>query len=397
MSMNDPLRVYVVWHPKNKIGAKLGKLIFEWLMKSSDEVWHLGLGIPVFFKLEPWWDDNGSFRNWVTTESNNRILVPLVDCHMVAGTTTKVWKFTKNKDTKTPKTGQNTKTEQNKTWFIPVALDDSAFNMPELRSHNFLRAQEFSSESPLQVDLLRRNLTMALISKLRGILFKSTGPIKVFISHVKAQGGQIARLLHAAIVRQGQTDAFLDELSIQTADNDFVKTIEGECNSADAALAIITDSFSSSRWCSKELHLLTKPRKLANEKYVFYRIPVIAILATSSNSLSRLPDTTGGLSSISLAAEPDQDYWTLLIDGLFRELLLSTYLSFVAREKATSTSPGQSDPPFYVNWLPDIPSISVLLRQSGNSAGIVKYPGYGISSPEIKRVQESTSGKLEAW
>src|SRR5262245_40440236 len=121
-------QVFVLWHPKCRLGEPLARRILGWLRPGN------GLGPEVFYRcspapgnpanrLPPPLPGETRFAVEATTRtrrksSNLQVVLPLIDENMVADLTWRYWLEDLTKPAPTPRE------------IMPVALDATAYNMP---------------------------------------------------------------------------------------------------------------------------------------------------------------------------------------------------------------------------------------------------------------------------
>lgn len=176
--------VHIAWHPEFNDGRRYAKLIHRWLRPEN------GLGPSMTYRISPRFDlaepiviEKSSFKQCVVVLLVSAEMV--IDAEWRAGIKGLL------------QSGGNTDAQSDRVIVLPVAMDRSAFGMPEVRNLNFIRPGERPKESGREVrDLsggqlpaepfertLLKQLTDALCQRLREK--RAKGAIRIFISHAK--------------------------------------------------------------------------------------------------------------------------------------------------------------------------------------------------------------------
>ncbi|MBD2461347.1 TIR domain-containing protein [Oscillatoria sp. FACHB-1407] len=229
-----------------------------------------------------------------------------------------------------------------------------------------------------------------------------SSPIKVFISHAKSDGTDIAETIREQIYQHGQLEAFFDEsdLAIGYAWDSGLRN-NAQLNTA-AMIAVLTDSYAGRPWCRREIRLartakpvLTKQFKgdrgndIEESPYGWTVKPLVVVDALVNGTNSFLPDF--GHAPI-IRWNPEQV--ELLIDQLLREILLYGYNEKRVRNllKYCPKRDGQH----YLNCIPDLQTILELWQatqkrslkqeiESTLSRVVVPPPGISLSEEQMLR------------
>jgi TIR domain len=162
------------------------------------------------------------------------------------------------------------------TILYPVALHRAAYQLPgQINRLNYLRVtraidpstwskeQRLSIEQDRLISLLTQACCRLLWARQTGGGHEPEGPglpVKVFISHAKADGVAIAEDIRLQILQQGQMQAFFDESDLAIGYG-FAPELERSASSTSTAMiAVNTDAYAGRPWCQKEIRLARKPR-----------------------------------------------------------------------------------------------------------------------------------------
>jgi hypothetical protein len=271
--------VFVLWHPRCRLGEALAPRIHDWLRPGNGqgpEVFYRSLaapdapegGLPPALPGELRGAEGSSGKPNV---SNLQILLPLIDENLIVDPAWRYWLLELGK--------KNSGAPPRK--ILPVALDATAYNLPgSLRELNFLRPSglpmpagaPFSGEAfEAVVRSLLRQLTEAmcrvLLSRVdqqtpNSVALDEAAPkITLFLSHAKVDGTVPAKRLRDHIYSQTQLAAFYDENDIAYG-SAFNRAIQGDVAAAETAgfIAVRSAEYARRAWCRRELSLFRRPR-----------------------------------------------------------------------------------------------------------------------------------------
>lgn len=421
----DPMRIYVLWHSDCLLGKEFAKDIYTWFRGDPSDLSQCGYGIPVEYR---------SYSSAVTLEKRREIelnnaeinvVVPLVDEHMVVDAPwRKHLSELAHRSFKTAASSKaNMKSETNesfkaRTLISPVALHSAAYQLPsEITQLNFLRIdrvndpKDWNEKQRLQV---RRKRLLSLLTQVCCRLLwrqDETGainidapssPIKVFISHAKSDGTDIAETIREQIYQHGQLEAFFDEsdLAIGYAWDSGLRN-NAQLSTA-AMIAVLTDSYAGRPWCRREIRLARTAKPVLTERLKgdsgtdieedpcgWTVKPLVVVDALVNGTNSSLPDF--GQAPV-IRWNPEQV--ELLIDQLLREILLYGYNEKRVR-KLLEYCPKRNGQ-HYLNCIPDLQTILELWQatkkrnlkqeiESTLSRVVVPPPGIPLSEEQMLR------------
>jgi len=169
---------------------------------------------------------------------------------------------------------------------IPVALAAGAYQLPFAVSRlNYLRLDRtldpdhwsWEQRSRIRRERLISRLTQVVARELSALSEPGTPlgnpnrepalppPIKVFISHAKAEGVHKAEALRNVILGNGQPQAFYDEsdLPIGYEFEHLLSDAAGEGQGAETQAMVIVffDTYPSCPWCQREIRLAHRPSR----------------------------------------------------------------------------------------------------------------------------------------
>jgi hypothetical protein len=394
--------IYVLWHPKCRLGEPLAKCVLEWLRPGN------GFGPDVFYRSLPapavagtknvlplplanerrmWGTDRATPSSSFKAGLNNlQIVLALVDENMVIDRAWQHWLTTL-----LPKPGD---------WppriIMPVALDPTAYNLPSgLRELNFLRPTGLPLPDQWQVDSpafqivarsLLKQVTEALCRQVlprpEAVVGEGVPKVNVFLSHAKADGVKPARRLRDYIYSQTQLTAFFDENDIAFGAM-FGGVIENSLDAGETAalVAVRTTRYFSRPWCRREFSRFRRPRPDKNAARCWSLFPALVVEAIDGRELSYgIPEM--GNCPIIRWNESDETLEELVVTTLIRDALLACVHSAIAQ----TIQPDEGA--VAINWLPDPTTLLHIPEMRNQEECEVLYPGRGISVLELNVLKD---------
>ncbi|MDM8555732.1 toll/interleukin-1 receptor domain-containing protein [Desulfococcaceae bacterium HSG7] len=242
------LIVYIVWHPAYKDGQEYAEFLYSLLTRNVKQPVSRGLGIPVFFRNVVSRDTDRPLEIKLEDAQQSAVVV-LVDDAMVASEDG--W------NTYLHNLWRQTKDTASSHRLYPISMTPNAFNLDAIAETNFIRLHN------LEPDKRRAVLAGNLIHELCRLMLNqnratkqqttplSPAPVKLFISHAKQDGKQLANDIRAYMHRDLALKTFFDATDIAPG---YLFADEIDANLEDAALLIIlTDSYASRPWCRREV------------------------------------------------------------------------------------------------------------------------------------------------
>ncbi len=382
-AIKAPVRIYVIWHPNTGDGRGLAKSVFEWFQQVPG-----GCGIPVHYRSDPKPEfDRGLPIDIDFDEASLNLLVLLVDQHMVADEEWTQWL-----DSLASKPNQR---------IYPVALHSSAFNLPpSIRSLNFITLEHSAgrgteleaSATERRPQMLRKKLTEAfarvlLSNRSLDKAAEAPPPVKIFLSHAKADGRDRAASIRDYIYSETQLTAFYDENDIAMGQS-FASVLDDALESGQTAamLALNSDRYADRPWCRREVQEFRRPRRVPIEDAPgrqLWRLYPLLVVDGLEQHITRCITEFGNARCIRWG----DGRQSLYIDTLLRELLFRAYHLQMGQEIAKRMS-GEC---LVINWTPDLPTVKQLLLES-EKENIDRleliYPGLGLSQLELAKLKE---------
>lgn len=432
--MSNPVRLYVLHHPKSEPARALTNHIYDWFRLPSLD------GIPVYVRSvampkerraadvpADWPADwplppHGLYKPQPVLE----YYLPLVDAQMVRDP---VWHDYLARLAEACDDSERESQSGYQGVMLPVAMDATAFNLPRaIARRNFIRFDVEPSAASTAGAAHRepaigetlKHLTEALARDLDRRVFPHEGSpaarFKIFISYARADGTGIAKTLRNYIQGETQCLAFLDENDIGYG-QPFEESLHRHVGSADASTAgptgkhpapadrgqpvgrvaramivVNTDHYADRSWCRWEIDRFTTPRVARFQPvrsgddpptiHVFD--PVLVVDALQGPRMTRVVPE--------LAQAPmvrwEERRARLCFSGLMREVVLGLRDVRVAQQIFAEEADARDA--LIVNRLPGPVAIERLLQaNSGASSRTIRYPGNGLSLIELRLLRKT--------
>jgi hypothetical protein len=379
-----PVRIYVLWHPGFKRGDSLARRIYHWFRLPSAD------GIPVYFRSPR---NNPDEIDLPHTNCNHDIIIPLVDSHMVASTT---WR--KYLDDLSPHPDSSPR--EFETHILPVAIDDTAYQAPaSIRGLNFIRTTD--SHETIDAEVLLSRLTEAICKILREAIDPVfTQPIRIFLSHAKADGTEIPRQIKNFIQSETQCHTFFDENDIPYGQG-FAASIGHALTDDSAGLLVIQgDHYADRPWCRKEIRDFLTPKQAteaSSKPPIIPAMPAVVVYNLQGFKSARTIPELGHSTCIQWS----KDAARLAVVTLLREILFSNFYRLLAKREvehhpcyATHRSIMLNRPPDHViieSTRDVIEAWDKEHKLSGDDARKlhIHHPGHGLSRVELDGLKQS--------
>ena len=228
--------------------------------------------------------------------------------------------------------------------------------------------------------------------------------IKVFISHAKRDGTEVAEQVRDRLASQGQLEAWYDANELP-AGYAWEHPLEAAAERNTAALvAVVSDAYATRYWCRREVQVARTPRRLkvpktANEEArqrssQVWRVQPALGLIVPGGGYRRPMDALSQVVHLGWKeAEAQGDAVTRMVDRLLLEVLLSR---FHQRLCAQICDPPNQDPRYdehtlYLTFVPSPWTLTCIRGELGTDAGLptrIAYPGFGLRSAELEELRE---------
>jgi TIR domain len=267
--MSNPVRIYLLHHPDSKLAARLVDRIYEWFRLPSLE------GIPVYLRSMPAKGRKHPLPpDGKLTDERVQYFIPLIDAHMVRDP---AWHdYLTEIATQCADSARRSPKGWGWGWrMFPVAVDSTAFNLPEAVSRlNFIRfglkavPKPVDPKTPTEEERkakkaweeaesedMLKHLTEAFARDLNGRLFPEQAKerFQIFISYARADSTEEAKALRNYIQGQTQCLVFFDENDIGFGQA-FGESLEHNAGANSKALIVInSDHYADRPWCRWEI------------------------------------------------------------------------------------------------------------------------------------------------
>jgi len=237
MKEKAPLALFVVWHPGFQEGITFANLIFSEFKRNVNDPLSRGMNIPVYFRfVKPLADIPDDYRFTV--------VIALIDPLFMISNEHVAYLQSLHEDSR------------DGFLIIPVAVEKTALNV-SLGSLNFARLYEKDAKAEYLTSIIAHETARHLYHlperSASSMVAGPPSPLKLFISHAKADGVEIATALKAYVEKSLPLKTFFDANDIAIA-YDFSKEIERYIQDT-VIIAIHTDMYSSREWCRREILL----------------------------------------------------------------------------------------------------------------------------------------------
>lgn len=248
----SPLTLYVVWHPANEVGLTYGEAIYNTFCRDTLSPLTRGLGIPVRFRFRPLKNAHLPLAIDLSVSERNAIVLLADEQLFLDDYWLSYIQDLLNK-------------ENNLNRVFPVALSTYAFSIDEkqLNKKQFInltgiveanKQQELTKridelKSRLLHDLCRMFFNLAKVADEEQ--HQVLPPIKLFISHAKIDGENLASEFRNFVLSTKKLKTFFDTNDIEDA-GDFEKAIVNNLKNS-AIVVFLSDQYSTREWCRIEV------------------------------------------------------------------------------------------------------------------------------------------------
>lgn len=259
----SPLSIYVLWHSEFKEGKEYAKSMFNTYSGENGNVTHAKYDIPVHYRTKSY--NKETFAKIPFSESDKNALIILVDEHMFndSNWTLAIDKILKSKPANTR--------------VFPISFSDYAFNLnpDNLSVVQFIKTKQKNPVTGNDFESNNKIIKYRLLESIAKLLFnvkddydtedQSDPPIKLFISHAKEDGEDLAIQFRNHIYSNTKLKAFFDANDIADG-HKFEQEITRHIDHS-AFVIFNTDIYSDREWCRKEIIIAKR-----------YRCPIIGVI-----------------------------------------------------------------------------------------------------------------------
>lgn len=367
-TLQSPLNIYIVWHPKFSQGMDYANFLYSEFCRDVQTPLNRGIGIPVFFRWQSY-ADNKPLPIDFTLASKNAVVV-LVDDELFADDAWKPY-FT----------GIIDNAATNKRVY-PVALSKFAFDAAPEVKEQFIRLQTITDDdktvefnkrcekmaSELLHDLCR--LLLDIKTSYSALQEQSPQPVKLFISHAKMDGETMA-LNFRNYVANTKLKTFFDANDIANGYDFETEIAAGVKNSV--LVVFQTDAYASREWC--RIEVITAKR---------YKSPIVVVNAITRGEKRSFP-YIGNAPTIRW-----NDNFDAIIDLALVQLLYNLYNEQLLKSYIDMYDPDEQNEIAYLTLPPELFNYLdiVKLRREGKKTVVVLYPDPPLGNEELKLLNE---------
>ena len=251
LNVAPPLSIFILWNENYLDGSRISNEIYKQLTRDVEDPLNRGIGIPVYFIT----DCDDIFEVFNVSRCQKNVFILLVDDNMVID---KAWKDSVNK------LAELCIKNKESNLLLPVAVSENAYNLSdEISRINYIRVNKLETYKKKEehiIFFIAHELCRFMYGVNRASEavdgLASHSPVKLFISHAKEDGLDVAKKINQYIQNDTPLDAFFDANDI-TAGYDFENEIKGNIDNS-VLLVIHSDKYSSREWCRKEILIAKK-------------------------------------------------------------------------------------------------------------------------------------------
>ncbi|QYA25596.1 toll/interleukin-1 receptor domain-containing protein [Gramella sp. MT6] len=259
----SPLSIYVLWHPEFKEGKEYAKSIYNTYSGENGSVTHAKYEIPVHYRTQPL--GSATFAKIPFSESDKNAIIILVDDNMF------------NDPNWTDTIDSLLKAKQKNTRIFPIPFSSYAFdfNPTYLSKFQFIKTDQNYLLPDKDFENNDKVIKYRLLESIAKFLFNvednydtnehSDPPIKLFISHAKQDGKELALKFRNHIYSNTKLKAFFDANDIADG-HQFENEIKRHIDHS-AFVIFNTDEYANREWCRKEVIIAKR-----------YRCPIIGVM-----------------------------------------------------------------------------------------------------------------------
>jgi hypothetical protein len=354
----SPLGIFVVWHPSFKGGDEYANLIFSEFKRNVNDPLSRGMNIPVYFRyVTPLLEIPVDTHQFV-------VVVALIDSAFVIDDDYKNYLI------------QISNGNAN-TLLIPVAIDRTAFNIG-LGNVNLARLYEWENKKERLIGVIAHETVRHLYElneRINDQAQHPPAPLKLFISHAKADGLQIASQIKTYVEMSLPLKTFFDANDIAIG-YDFSKEIETHIEKA-VVIAVHTDLYSSREWCRREILLAKEHNR-----------PIVILNCFQNGESRSFPYMANVLTVhyevLNGAGCKDANVWSHLITAVLKETLRLRYLElWIAFVNGRGARQVNADS---ISGYP--PELVTVLKKRNKLKGEFIYPDPPLGAEELAILHE---------
>lgn len=386
--LHSPLTIHVVWHPAFPEGENYAKFLYGVFNRNPADPFGRGIGIPVFFRSVP--TSTGLPLPIDLTEADRNVIVLLLDDELVATDGDSWEEYSLRILAECQARGPLHK-------LIPVAVSDSGFNFnPEIGKLNGIRLNIISaaqtseqaeeSSSPKVFERQCAKLHGDLLNELTRLLLPSAAtpptatqpasPVKLFLSHARKDGADIAAAVRQHIRATSSLDSFFDVTNIAFG-YDFAEAIEANVE-ASALVIFQTDQYASRDWC--QIEALTAKK---------HKCPIVVVNALMKGEKRSFP-YLGNVPTVRWYPGNEAAVLVAALEQVLNNLYTNCLLKKIAALYGHPERYVLASPPELLDFV----EIRRAMKEQGEEDCVVVYPDPPLGNREIILLTDSDSRLL---
>lgn len=398
MSVTIPLTFYVVFHPECEESRALADALFRWFRMQHEGEESTEAGLPIWYRcalaqmekdgtrvpadpprLDPPIEFGDAALNVVIVLVSDRI------------GNDRAWRHALDRDLSPhlPVVGEEL---PRRVLVLPAAVDDSLYRLTFLTS----RAQalrfgppppEKGEEKEEKVErrarraiLLRRAVMEVVARRLRHV-DGPLDPLRVFISHAKADGTEVAERVRDGLASHSQLRTWYDANELPPGLAWHHPLMDAAGSNTAALVSVVSDAYASRYWCRREVELAREPRMLAKNPKVWTVQPAVAVHAEEqgfSRPMAPLSQV------VHVGWDPTGGSVERVVDRLLLEVLLAEFYRQLCQLRAVGTG----DDTVLLTFTPDpwtFTRLTGVFREEKRALPkVVAYPGFGLRAGDLE-------------
>ncbi|MEA5428270.1 toll/interleukin-1 receptor domain-containing protein [Arcicella lustrica] len=369
---SSPLSIYVLWHPNFSDGVFFANKIYQNFNRDTDYVLSRNLNIPVFYRNKA--NKNNEILSINFQESDKNAIVLLIDDNMFNDA---IWEeYVSNI---LPNLDDN-----NRIYPIVLSSVSNYFleenNFSRFQSINLMKTNNLDKQWEILKSRLLHDITRMMLDlqSVNDVVNTNTTitprpPVKLFLSHAKADGEELAISFKNYIENNLKANTFFDTNDI--ADGyDFSDEINRNIDKNTAMIVFLTDAYSTREWC--QIEVSTAKRK---------KCPIVVVHHIQKQERRSFP-YLGNVPTIKWNGSFNDIIDLAIIQvlvNLFAQKFLEKHIALYDLEKKYHCHI-LSNPPELFNYL----DILKLRQENTDKPVLVLYPDPPLGNEELKILNE---------
>lgn len=360
-----PLQVFILWHPRFTRGQELAEALYGHLCCDPAQPASRALRIPVRFRSLG--VEEATSPPKIELDTKRTAIVVLVDDEMVDDPMWAEYVAAIHEECEKGATDAEGYPQHR---VYPVSLTEHAFKLhPEIAEINYLSLHNVPEAHQAQAllngvthELARLLLDRPQVGDEDRMRRAGPAPVRVFLSHAKSGGLDLAQDVRQYIARQTQLETFFDAHDIPQGTKWRDVLLEEAGSGINALLVLQTDAYSTREWCRIE----ALQAKLG-------WVPTVVVQAVEQAEVRSFP-YLGNVPTVRWPVADSTDPWGAVLGRLLYEVLRAAYFPKWVKYVAALYGVKQALKP-----LPYPPELLTLLSMNRHER---KLPGTAFMYPD---------------